>query len=55
VESIRRDSLGGLGSGHRGLGLFVSRQIVGAHGWRIQVESQPGYGALFSVHLPRLP
>ena len=35
-----------------GLGLFISEQIVSAHGGRIDLHSAPGEGALFSVHLP---
>lgn len=35
-----------------GLGLAVSRKIVEAHGGWLRVESQPGQGASFFVHLP---
>ncbi|MDZ7412318.1 MAG: ATP-binding protein, partial [candidate division KSB1 bacterium] len=37
-----------------GLGLFVSREIVAAHGGRITCSSQPGRGTLFSVSLPQV-
>lgn len=36
-----------------GLGLYISRQVVDAHGGRIWAESQPGSGATFHVSLPR--
>jgi signal transduction histidine kinase len=42
----------GLGAGGLGLGLYVSRQIVEAHGGRMWVESKPGRGAAFHVTLP---
>jgi two-component system, OmpR family, sensor histidine kinase MtrB len=35
-----------------GLGLFVVRRIVTAHGGRVEVASSPGQGATFTVHLP---
>jgi signal transduction histidine kinase len=35
-----------------GLGLYVARRIVEAHGGRIWVESAPGRGATFHVLLP---
>lgn len=35
-----------------GLGLYISRHIVEAHGGRIAVESHPGQGATFRVILP---
>ncbi len=38
--------------GGLGLGLWIVRQIVDAHAGAIRVESRPGKGAEFSVHLP---
>jgi PAS domain S-box-containing protein len=38
-----------------GLGLYVSRALLEAHGGRITVTSRPGHGSQFTVVLPRRP
>jgi signal transduction histidine kinase len=39
--------------GGSGLGLFIARGIVEAHGGRIRVESTPGHGTTMRFNLPR--
>ena len=39
-------------AGGSGLGLYISRQIVEAHGGRIWAESAPGEGSAFSFAIP---
>lgn len=37
-----------------GLGLFVVRRLVEAHGGHIDLQTQPGRGTTFEVHLPAM-
>jgi signal transduction histidine kinase len=46
VESLHR--VGGLG-----LGLYIGRTIVAAHGGTLRVSSEPGCGSTFVLELPR--
>jgi signal transduction histidine kinase len=41
--------------GGTGLGLFIARGIVEAHGGRLDVWSRPGLGATFAFEVPRGP
>jgi PAS domain S-box-containing protein len=43
---------GRTGQGGLGLGLFISRHIVEAHGGAIRVASEPGQGTTFTIELP---
>lgn len=42
------------GEGGTGLGLVITRGLVEAHQGRIEVESEPGRGTVFTVTLPRV-
>ncbi|MDP1742799.1 hybrid sensor histidine kinase/response regulator [Polaromonas sp.] len=43
------------GTGGLGLGLYITRQLVEAHGGLIGVQSVPGEGSVFQVTLPLSP
>jgi signal transduction histidine kinase len=49
-RAVPREHFGGLG-----LGLYMARAIVDAHGASLEVTSQPGHGSTFVVRLPRNP
>ncbi len=49
-RAVPANHFGGLG-----LGLYIARQIVEAHGGAIRLQSAPGSGSTFTVDLPRVP
>jgi two-component system, OmpR family, phosphate regulon sensor histidine kinase PhoR len=48
VDQARSRKLGGTG-----LGLAIVKHIAQAHGGSVSVESQPGQGSTFTIHLPK--
>ena len=52
-EPFRRGRHAGSGAGSVGLGLYITRQLVLAHGGGITVTSHEGEGTRFTVRLPR--
>jgi signal transduction histidine kinase len=41
--------------GGHGLGLYLANQIVELHHGRLTIESEPGHGSVFSIHLQKMP
>ena len=48
ADKARSRQLGGTG-----LGLAIVKHIAQAHGGRVAVESIPGKGSIFAIHLPK--
>ena len=53
VESIFTPFYSSKGQKGTGLGLAVTKKLIEEHHGRIEVASQPGQGATFTVILPR--
>jgi heavy metal sensor kinase len=51
----RVDPARGRDNGGSGLGLAICREIAGAHGGRVWVESKEGNGSAFTLALPQTP
>jgi signal transduction histidine kinase len=51
-EKFGRSAVGGGAKPGTGLGLFIARSIVEAHGGVLEVESSPREGAVFTLELP---
>jgi signal transduction histidine kinase len=52
-EPFRRGANVDGGSGGLGLGLYITRGILRAHGGDLTIESVPGEGSLFAMTLAR--
>ena len=48
VDKARSQKLGGTG-----LGLAIVKHIAAIHNGKVSVESEPGKGSIFSIHLPK--
>ena len=51
-EKFGRVNAGGRSKPGAGLGLFIARSIAEAHGGSLEVHSEPGGGATFTIRLP---
>ena len=53
VSGYSPDARAGRRNGSMGLGLYIAREVVTAHGGRIEVKSSDEDGTVFTVKLPR--
>jgi signal transduction histidine kinase len=51
----RVSEAGSAARGGHGLGLYLAKQIVELHHGRLGLDSAPGHGSTFSIHLQRMP